>query len=129
MVLSQLKTKPAEPVIRRSSAVIFVPVLLIKSMKNDVCGGDVCVKLKLKVLVVSTSDPPPPPSFMTGSVPSASAAEQLTPINATKTNKREIFTTDPRSNLKKLPQSTDKVQLHRHLLSPPQVSSLCNQWL
>jgi len=49
---------------------------------------------------VSGVDAPPPPSFITGSVPSASAAEHEIPKKATKTNKRVIFTAYPRSNLR-----------------------------
>src|SRR5258708_32111805 len=96
---------------------MVTPVLLMKSKVTRVWETLVFVKLKLKLNVVSGVDAPPPPSFISGSVPSARAAEQEIPKKATRTNKREISTTLPPIEYNGTQHKEKKAQFN-HLLTP-----------
>ena len=96
--LSQEKTNP--PGASKSNSWMSAPVSLIKSKETNPFTASDWLTVKLNESDVRTSDPPPPPSLKTGSLAlSASATVEKIPKKATRTNKRMIFTTYPRSTL------------------------------
>jgi hypothetical protein len=142
--LSHEKTNP--PGASKSNSWMSAPVSLIKSKETNPFTASDWLTVKLNESDVRTSDPPPPPSLKTGSlVLSASATLQEIPKKATKTNKRMIFTTYPRSYLKatvinkesaipspiSTPQVTHKLMQRIALPQARRVSALevCNLFL
>jgi hypothetical protein len=97
-VLSQEKRNPDGA--SKFNCTMVAPVKLIKSKLTNPATASAWLTVKLNVSDVSGVEAPPPPSLNTGSTPSARATEQEIPRKATMTNKRVIFTTYPRSNLR-----------------------------